>query len=136
MAFTIAHQVDLPVNTLLRAKLKDLEVRSLPSRDGGTFERLKWTFEITQQGDFFGKTVQADTTAYFSDSEFNQPTAWAKILLGRELAAGQVLSEGDLIGLPCDLTVKYEDDRKDKNKKWTRVEDIYPVDGLGDEPPF
>jgi hypothetical protein len=26
--------------------------------------------------------------------------------------------------------VKYEEDRKDKSKKWARVEDIYPVDGL------
>jgi len=136
MAFTIQHQVDLPVETLLRAKLKELTVREIPTREGGSFERLTWVFEITQQGDFFGKTVRGETSAYFSDSEFNQPTAWAKVLLNRDLDAGQVLSEGDLIGLPCDLTVKYEEDRKDKSKKWARVEDIYPVDGLGDEPPF
>lgn len=136
MPFEVKHEADLPVNTLLRAKLKDLSVREIPKKDGTTFERLTWVFEITQSGDFFGKQVRADTSAEFSDSEFNQPRNWSKVLLQRDIAAGQFISESDLIGLSCDLTVLYEDDRKDPSKKWARVEDIYPVDGFGDEPPF
>lgn len=136
MAFQVRHEADFPANTLLRAKLKDLTVREIPRRDGGTFERLNWVFEITAQGDFFGKTVRADTSADFSDSQYNQPRAWSEALLQRQLAPGQMLSESDLIGLPADITVRYEDDRKDPSKKWARVDDVYTASDDSELPPF
>jgi len=136
MPFQIRHEADLPVNTLLRAKLKDLTIREIPKRDGGTFEKLNWVFEITAQGDFFGKTVRAETSADFSDSQYNQPRAWSEALLQRQLGAGQMLGESDLIGLPCDITVRYEDDRKDPSKKWARVDDVYEATDGFDAAPF
>ena len=143
MPFEVQHQVDLPTNTLLRAKLKELEVRTIPFTDRKTgapssFEKLNWVFEITQQGDYFGKTVRAETSAFLSDSPYNVFRNWAEALLQRPLDLGQVLNEGDLIGLPALITVKYEEDRKDSTKKWARVEDVISVggDAFGDEPPF
>lgn len=140
MAFEVQHQVELPTNTLLRAKLKELEVREIPKRDGsGTFEKLNWVFEITQDDDYFGKTVRAETSAYLSDSPYNTFRLWAEALLQRPLDLGQVLNETDLIGLPALITVRYEDDRRDSTKKWARVEDVIAVDPTAaayDEPPF
>jgi hypothetical protein len=140
MAFEVQHQVELPTNTFLRAKLKELEVKEIPKRDGsGTFNKLNWVFEITQDGEYFGKTVRAETSAYLSDSPYNTFRTWAESLLQRPLDLGQVLNETDLIGLSALITVKYEEDRRDANKKWARVEDVIPLDPASaqyGQPPF
>ena len=139
MAFEVQHQVDLPTNTILRAKLTELELRSIPKRDGGTFEKLNWVFEITQDGEYFGKTVRAETSAFLSDSPYNLFRNWAEALLQRPLDLGQVLNEGDLIGLAALITIKYEEDRKDSSKKWPRVEDVMALDPssvVSNQPPF
>jgi hypothetical protein len=144
MAFEVQHQVDLPTDTLLQAQLKDLEHKKIPYTDKKTgeqkeFGKLNWVFEITEQGDYHGKLVRAETSDYLSDSPYNQFNNFAKALLRRELTTGQVLSEGDLIGLSALITVKYEEDRRDSSKKWARVADVFeldPVSAAANEPPF
>lgn len=141
MPFEVQHQVDLPTDTLLKAKLIELDNREVPFADKKTgeqktFNKLKWVFEITQDGEYLGKTVQADTSAYLSDSPHNQFRNWAEQLLNRELETGQILSESDLIGLPAMITVRYEEDRKDKTKKYARVEDVLAAGDSFAEPPF
>lgn len=146
MAFEVQHQVDLPIETLLMARLKELEHKVIPYTDKKTgeqktFGKLNWLFEVTEQGDFFGKTVRAETSDYFSDSEYNVPNQYATALLQRRLDPGQVLSEGDLIGLSGLITVKYEADRNDASKKWPRVDQVIPLDpasaaAASMDPPF
>jgi hypothetical protein len=144
MAFEVQHQVEIPTNTLLRAKLNELEVKTVPYTDKKTgeskeFTKLNWVFEITQSGDFFGSKVRAETSAYLSDHPDNLFRNWAEALLRRPLDLGQVLNESDLIGLSALITVKYEEDRRDSSKKWRRVEDVIALDGPAaamDEPPF
>ena len=137
MAFEVQHQVELPTGELLQARLKDLEVKEIPKRDGsGTFQKLKWVFEITQAGDYYGKTVFQETSAYLSDSPYNTFRLWAEALLQRPLDLGQVLNESDLIGLPALITVKYEEDYKDSTKKWARVEDVIAASPGALQPPF
>lgn len=144
MPFQVQHQIDLPAGKLMRAKLQDLSTREVPYTDKKTgeqtsFTKLNWIFEITEQGDFFGKTVRAETSAFLSDSPHNVFNNWAKALLQRDLMQGQVLSESDLIGLPCEITVKYEEDRRDSSKKWARVADVYKLeenDLFASQPPF
>lgn len=142
MAFEIQQHVDIPTGLPLQAVLKTLEHKEIPYVDKKTgeqktFGKLNWIFEITEQGDFTGKTVRAETGDKFETSEYNVPFQYAKALLGRDLDAGQVLSEGDLIGLPALITVKYEEDRKDSSKKWLRVDQVYPLDPASvEQPPF
>lgn len=141
MAFEVQHQVDLPTDTLFRSKLKELDAKEIPYTDKKTgeqksFNKLNWVFEITQDGDFFGKTVRAETSAYLSDSPYNQFRNWAQALLQRELVQGQVLSESDLIGLPALITIKYEEDRRDSSKKWPRVDEVISIGDNFDAPPF
>lgn len=151
MPFQVEHQVEIPTNTLLRASLKDLEVKEIPFTDRKTgeqksFTKLNWIFEITQQGEFQGKTVRAETSAFLSDHPENKFRSWAEALLNRPIGLGDVLNEQDLIGLPALITVGYEADRKDPSKKFRRVEDVMSLDPSGgfsgpsgfqgDEPPF
>lgn len=144
MAFEVQHQVELPTNTFLRAKLKELESKTVPYTDKKTgeqkeFTKLNWIFEITQDGEYFGKTVRAETSAYLSDSPYNTFRLWAEALLQRPLDLGQVLNETDLIGLSALITIRFEEDRRDSTKKYPRVEDVIPLDPASaayDEPPF
>jgi hypothetical protein len=143
MPFEVQHQVDLPENTLLRAELKNLEHKKIPYTDKKTgeqkeFGKLNWIFEITEQGDYYLRQVRAETNDYLSDSQHNKFGQFAKALLKRDLAPGQLLSEGDLVGLSGLIDITYEEDRKDSSKRWARVGNVYELDPASamDEPPF
>lgn len=133
MPFEVEHQVDLPEDTFLKAALKSLDTKEIPKRDpkpgeSSTFTKLVWVFEITEQGEYFGKTVKAETSAFLSDSPYNVFRNWAEALLQRPLELRQVLNESDLVGLSGLITIKREADRKDATKSWPRVADVIPLD--------
>lgn len=142
--WTVEQHVDLPEGVLMQARLKDIEVKTIPYTDrktgeAKTFEKLNWIFEITEQGDFNARLIRKETNAAFKTSEYNEPYQIAKSLLNREIAAGTAVGPGDLIGLPGLITVRYEADRGGDGKKWARVDQVYPLDpasAAGFEPPF
>lgn len=137
--FTVQHQVVLPEGALLRAKLKELEVRSIPKRDGsGSFNKLKWKFEITQAGEYLGLNATAETSAYLTDEPDNVFRQWAEALLNRPLDLGVTLYPQDLEGLPCLVEIGKEQDRKDSTKFWRRVVTVIPTGeaAQSEEPPF
>lgn len=143
MPFEVQHQVDLPEGELLKAQLTALEPKTIPYKDKKTgedkeFTKLNWVFTVTEQGDFTGKDVRAETNAYLSDSPYNQFGNFARALLRGDLPAGTVLAEEDLIGLSAFIEVGYIEDRQDSSKKWPRVKECFPLDpaSLNDEPPF
>jgi hypothetical protein len=144
MTFEMQAAVIIPTDTLLGARLKELEHKIIPYTDRKTgeektFGKLNWVFEIAEQGELSGKTVRAETSDRLDNHPNNRFRAFAEALLQREIELGVALSESDLIGLPCLITTHYEDDRSDKTKQWQRVNQVYPVDpasaGLF-EPPF
>ena len=141
--FEVQHQVTLPTGTFLLAQLKELEVRNIPYNDKKTgerksFDKLNWVFEIKEQGEFNGKEVRAETSAFLSDDPYNQFRNYAEALLQRPLDLGQVLHEGDLVGLSALITVKFEEDRRDSSKVWPRVDAVIPLDPAtaSSQPPF
>ena len=143
MPFQVEHQVEIPEGPFLRAKLTKLEVATIPYTDRKTgerkeFSKLNWVFEIIEQGDFTGKSVRGESSAFLSDAPHNRFRNWAEALLQRPLDLGQVLNESDLEGLTAYITVKYEVDKNDSSKRWARVDDVIPLDpgAGGDEPPF
>lgn len=142
MSFTVEHTVEIPENTLLRSKLLSLDAVTIPYNDKKTgeakeFTKLNWVFEVTQDGEYLSKEVRAETSAFLSDHPENKFRLWAEALMQRPLDLGNVLNESDLVGLSALITVKYEADRKDPEKKWRRVEDVIALDGPSyDEPPF
>lgn len=143
MPFQVEHQVEIPANTFMRAKLNTLDVATVPYVDKKTgeqksFTKLNWIFEITEQGEFTGKDVRAETNAYLSDHPENAFRLWAEALLQRPLDLGQVLNESDLEGLSGLIMIQYVPDRKDPSKKWPRVTDVIPLDpsSASSEAPF
>lgn len=144
MPFEVKDYADLPENQLLVATLKSLEHRVVAKRDprpgeDPNFERLKWTFEITEQGPFHGRTIQADTPAEFNNSQFNPAGRYARALLKRDLTPGQVVHESDFEGLSALIEIFYQPDRQDPTKKWARIKEIYELDpatAAQMDPPF
>lgn len=143
--FTVEHQVQVPENTILRARLNELEVKVVQFTDRQTgqpdsFKKLNWVFEITEGGEFLGLQVRGETKAFLSDHPDNQFRKFAEALLQRELGMGAQISPDDLVGLPCLITVKYEADRKDSSRKFRRVDTVMAVEGgaqqYSQEPPF
>lgn len=142
--WTVEQHVDLPEGILMTARLKEIEVKTIPYNDKKTgeaksFDKLNWLFEITEQGDHTMRVVRKETSAEFKTSEYNEPYQIAKALLGRDIPAGTAVSPGDLQGLSGLITIKYEADRGGSDgKKWARVDQVYPLDPASgfSEPPF
>lgn len=141
MPFEVQHQVEIPAGTLMRAVLVGLESvyieSKTPGKDGWT--KLKWKWEIVEEGEYKGKEVTGECSAFLSDAPENRFRNWAEALLQRPLDLGQVLDEQDLVGLPALITIRYEPDRRDPSKKWRRVDDVISVSVAGfdnGEPPF
>lgn len=133
MTFEMQQAVVIPTDTLLAAKLKEMEHKIIPYTDRKTgeektFGKINWVFEIVEQGDLNGKTVRAETSDKLDNHPNNRFRAFAEALLQREIEVGVALSESDLIGLPALITTRYEADRTDADKKWQRVDQVYPLD--------
>lgn len=138
MPFEVQKTTQLPAGVLLKAKLEDLDVKEIPFNDKKTgepktFSKIEWTFKIID-GEYQGKDVRGETSAFLTDHPDNKFRNWSEALLNRSLDLGFVLDEQDLVGSVGLITVKYVTDRKDEEKKWARVDDVIALSE--DEPPF
>lgn len=138
MPFEVQKSTQLPAGVLLKARLDSLDVRDIPFTDKKTgeaksFQKIEWIFKVID-GEFQGKEVRGETSAYLTDHPENKFRNWSEALLNRSLDLGFVLDESDLVGATSLITVKYVADRKDEEKKWPRIDDVIPL--AEDEPPF
>lgn len=141
---TVEHVEDLtiPEDTLLRAQLIEIKLREFEfTRDGEkkTGRVFAWWFEVTQEGKWKGRKVSGETDARITDHPRNKLRQWAETLLGRELGEGVQLNTDDLLGLPAEISIRHEKDRKDPAKFYERVDELLPVTGgfaVDDKPPF
>lgn len=145
LSFVVQDAPDLtiPEDVILRARLEKIDLREFEWNDKKTGERkqgsnLEWTFEITAEGEYKGRTVRGRTGTDMNNRDGNRLRSWAETLLGRELPVGVAVDADDLVGLSCDLNVRHEPDRKDPERKWERVDNIMPVssDFALNDPPF
>lgn len=138
MPFEVEKSTQLPAGVLLKARLESFEVKEIPFTDRKTgeaksFNKIEWIFKIID-GEFQGKEVRGETSAYLTDHPENRFRNWAEALLNRSLDLGFVLDETDLQGGTALITVKYVEDRKDSDKKWPRVDDVIAL--TADDVPF
>ncbi len=138
MPFEVEKSRALPAGELLKARLEKFDVQEIEYTDRKTnekksFKKIEWIFKIVD-GEYQGKEVRGETSAYLTDHPDNKFRNWSEALLGRSLDLGDVLDESDLEGGSVLITVKYVTDRKDEEKKWPRVDDVIPLGD--DEPPF
>lgn len=152
--FVVEHEPDLsiPEDTIVRAVVAQIKKEVVPYVDKKTgedkeFAKLVWWFEVTAPEytapDGTRRRIKGETDVRITDHPRNRFRQWAETLLGRELAFGVGVSLSDLTGLPCDITIAKEPDRKDPKKFWDRVDEVLPVvstSGAGgwgaEEPPF
>lgn len=146
LQFNTEDQPDLtlPEDTLFRATLIEIKPKEINWNDKKTGEAksktlLDWWFEVTSEGKYKGRKVRAECEARLTNHPDNRFHNWAETLLGRQIPVGVGVDTDDLVGLPCEISIRHEADRKDASKKYERVDEILPVTGgfdLNDEPPF
>jgi len=132
----------LPVDTLFKARLDGIEIKTVTPKDASKdpFDKLKWCFKI-MDGDFADQKVWGETSDTISPSPNNKFYAWACALLGREaIDLGIDLDVDDLVGLRCELSVEHEPGWKDPSQVYAKVDSVFPMlGGFGssqEEPPF
>lgn len=134
---------NIPEETIVRGKLMEIKEdhRSGTSTRTGKpydFKKLIWWFEV-QSDDYLKddgtkRRIKGETSNSFEvGSLFHQ---WAETLLGRDIPIGLGVDLEDLIGLPADITIRHEADRKDPAKKWERVDMVMPADASSTDIPF
>lgn len=142
MAFTVTETEykQIPENTPQPAVLESLEQKTVPYTDkqtgeSKTFTKLEWWFKITG-GEHQGRKVKGETSAVIDNHPNNQFRQWVEGLLGQEIPVGFSFEEDDLIGLPCEITVRHNVVTKNGEER------VYEnVNGVAqrstfDEPPF
>lgn len=129
----------IPEETIVQGRLVDLKMEHVVPQDPSKepFDKLIWWFEVSQDGLYFGRKIKGQTSPKLSNHPGNRFRQWAEALLRQELPVQAAISRSDLLGLPCEFTVRHEKDRKDPNKVWERVDEVLPIyAGQGDAPPF
>jgi hypothetical protein len=132
----------IPEDTIVRAKLTDIilkEIEYVKNGETKSFEKLYWTFQVADggpEGTWVGKQVRGQTDPELTNEPHNKFRNWSEALLNRDIAVGFQLDTDDLIGMTCKITVKHEEDRRDSNKIWERVDEVLPAGGFNDAPPF
>lgn len=141
----------VPEEVLLPAKLNAVTVRTVEftykkgERAGqpGSFDLWRWEFEVTD-GDYTGLKLYGETEDELNNLEEPRGRAklvrpWAETLLGRQIPIGEEFDTDDVVGLPCQITVKHEEPRPKKDGGWfypCPVEDVFPASQSSSFVPF
>lgn len=140
--FTVTDEPDrtVPEDHIVRGRLLEIKRETVTPKDTSKepWDKLNWWFEVTEQGLYCGRKIKGQTSPKFTNHPMNKAKPWAEALLQRELPVGVAIGKGDLEGLPCDFTVRWEKDRVDPNRIWERVDEVLPADvaRVDDAPPF
>ena len=135
----------IPTDTLVPAELVGCEsvVVEYTKKDGsaGSFPKWEWTFRVND-GEYAGVEVRGSTepkVTSASEAAF-LPLArpYVEALLARAIQVGEEIDTDDLIGLPCQLTVRHQDPRPRKNGEgfWfnVEVEEVFPYGAMTQTP--
>lgn len=105
-----------------RATLKSIVEAERSNFNTGEPEAcFDWTYEVQEEG-YEGQTLRGRTSTSFGPS--SKARAWVEGLLGRKIEAGEKLDAPDLIGKPCDLSVKHKETERGT---FANIESVNPV---------
>lgn len=125
--------VPIPDNSLLSAKVLNVAKAKMPFQDKDTGEdvyKVKFSFQVTQDGDFQNRKVEGQTSVAFVNHPDCRLYQWVKALFGSELPVEFVLDLDDLQQLDCMILVESkEKPRRDGNGVWVNnnVIDVRPL---------
>lgn len=126
----------VPDNSLLNAVVLNAAKTLMPFKDKVTGEdvyKVKWSFQVTQDGPFRGRKVEGLTSTSFVNHPECRMYQWAKSLLGADLPEGFVFKTDDVIGIECVVLVSAtEKERRDGNGVWVNnnVVDVRPAENI------
>lgn len=140
----------LPSDTLFPAVLDRVSIRTIEytlKKDRGTkkagekdsFDKWVWEFRITD-GAYKGDTAYGETEDRLTNREDNLVRQWGETLLGREIELGEEFDTDNVLGLPCQVTVRHEEPRQKKDGTGffygCPVDEVFPNGGSSDFVPF
>lgn len=113
----------LPPDSILFLRVADIEVRDVERRNGGTWQKLEFTFDINgiqQLGDrsdpsryteVVGSKIWGSAPFKLTDSPENRLKRWVEAILGLEITAGFELDTDYLLNRECRGTTSVYDKR-------------------------
>jgi hypothetical protein len=130
----------IPENEVVNVRLESVEPNDF-TWEGKKVEKLRWTFAIIDQGEWYGKQVRGDTSTSFTNHPNCRAYNWAVALAGRQYADGELFDSDDIIGMPGRVIIYHKPDKRDR--VWMEVKDVLPPSTLKpaaalppDEAPF
>jgi hypothetical protein len=137
---TVEEGVDrtIPEGTILRARLISVEYKTFSWKDAKgevrNGENLTWKFTITEQGDWATWSIVGDTRCKMTNMRGDKFREWSEALLCRSLEIGESVDVDDLAGLPCEVLIEHQVDKK--GNRWNRVGTVLPAGLSDDDIPF
>lgn len=136
----------LPPDSILYLRIADLEVREVERRNGGTWQKLEFTFDINgiqklgdgtdpaQYAEVVGTKIWGSCPFKLTDSPENRLKRWIEAILGLEITKGFELDTDYLLKRECrGITSTYEKRIKDPRTglpyKGHQIEDLLRKDG-------
>ena len=85
-------------------------------------EKLRWTFDVTDQGPWQGRSVNGDTTQVFTAHPNCKAYNWASAILGRSPEPGEEFDTDDLVGMSCRILIGHRTDKQ--GRTWMKVKEV------------
>lgn len=114
----------IPEGTIVPARLENVEAHSFDYQ-GEKIHKLKWFFTIIEEGEWFGKTVQGQTSTAFTSHPNCKAYNWAVAISGKQYQDGDELDTDDILGMPCQVIIKHRPDNQ--GRTWMEVRDVAPA---------
>jgi hypothetical protein len=135
----------LPPDSILYLRVADLEVRDVERRNGGSWQKLEFTFDVTgiqrigdgsnpaNYGEVVGSKIWGSCPFKLTDSPDNRLKRWIEAILGLEITAGFELDTDYLLKRECrGISSTYDKRNKDPRTglpyKGHQIEDLLRKD--------
>jgi hypothetical protein len=117
----------LPEGEVVNVRLLDIEAHEF-MWEGEMIKKFRWSFAITDEGPWKGKSIQGDTSRNFTAHPNCRAYNWIHALTGREYPPGEEMDTDDVIGLPARIIIEHKPNKKD-GRIWMRVKDVLATQG-------
>jgi hypothetical protein len=117
----------LPEGEVVNVRLLDIEAHEF-MWEGEMIKKFRWSFAITDEGPWKGKSIQGDTSRNFTAHPNCRAYNWIHALTGRGYPPGEEMDTDDVIGLPARIIIEHKPNKKD-GRVWMRVKDVLATQG-------
>lgn len=111
---------DLIDAVLIEVKRDDYEY---PVGSGTMIPKLKWEFQVTEEGPMKGKSIFGESTTNFTQHPNCKAYTWSCRILGRQLEVDENFDTDDVLLMPCKVLVAHQ---KGKDGRiWLKVGEVH-----------